>query len=196
MLITVDGLVTARREFGDTSCYIDILTKEYGVIEVVAKGVKKLNSPNSAACALFAYATFCLNKKGLNYSLNSAKIKHSFHELANDIKALALAAYFAELIKFTATPEQSSEDILRLMLIGLYELCRGGDLLTVKAVFEVRLAKELGFAPREDTTYLNLPLEKIFKVPVNDEFINSAEGYLLEQLDVTTFKTLEYFNKL
>jgi DNA repair protein RecO (recombination protein O) len=177
MLITVDGLVISRREFGDTSCFIDVFTKEYGVIEVMARGVKKLNSALAQPTALFSYSAFCFNKRDLRYTINSAKCKHSFHQLSGDLKRLALAAYFAELVKFTATPEQDSGGSLRLILMALYDLCR--DKYTIEEVkvrFEKGLATELGF----------------------DEEVNSisSEAHLLHHLERGRFKALEYFNSL
>ena len=36
MLVTVDGIVIGRRSIGENSCFIDVLTDEYGVIEATA----------------------------------------------------------------------------------------------------------------------------------------------------------------
>jgi len=147
-LVNVRGLVIARREVGDSSAYIDVLTEEYGVIEVLAHGVKKISGGILSAAALFTYADFCVSKRGLRRTLNSARIRYGFHGLSADITALALAAYFAETVKFTTPPEQPSGGIPRLMLIALYELCeKKRPLSFIKSAFELRLAAELGIAP-------------------------------------------------
>jgi len=180
MLITLEGLVIARREFGDSSVFIDVLTKEFGVIEVTAKGVKRLSSPLAQGTSLFAYCDFCLNRneRTLRYTLNSATSKLSFHGLSSDLRCLALAAYFAEVVAFTATPEQDSGELLRAVLMALYDLCR--DKYTppqIKAHFEVRLARILGFG---DTA----------------ECRGTPESHLLYHLDKESFKTLEYYKSL
>jgi DNA repair protein RecO (recombination protein O) len=177
MLVTIDGLVISRREFGETSCFIDVFTKEYGVIEVAAKGVKKLKSPLACATSLFAYCSFCFNKRNLRYTINSATPKLTFHRIANDLQRFALAAYFADAVKFTATPEQDSGNMLRLILIALYELCR--DKYTIEKIktdFETGFARELGFGEIPDGI--------------------TPEAYLLYNLDLKTFKTLDYFKNL
>ncbi|MCL1880609.1 MAG: DNA repair protein RecO [Oscillospiraceae bacterium] len=177
MLITVDGLVISRREFGDSSCFIDVLTSELGVIEVTAKGVKKLNSPLSTATALFSYCTFCFNKneRNLKYTLNSAKIKLTFHELSKELEKLSLASYFAELVKFTATPEQESGKILRYLLMALYDLMRDKyTIAKIKSDFERRLAKELGFG----------------------DLGEQPEIQLLQHLERESFKSLDYYSRL
>ena len=47
MLVTVEGIVVGKRDIGENNCFLDILTDKYGVIEVTAHGVKKVNSRNA-----------------------------------------------------------------------------------------------------------------------------------------------------
>ncbi len=148
MLVTIDGIVIGRRPIGENNCFIDVLTDEYGVIEVTAHGIRKINSKNSGACSLFAYSRFCLAKNGLKYTLNSAEPKFSFHGISADIEALSLATYFAEIFKATTAPEQEAAGFLRLMAISLFEIeKRRINLPQIKAVFELRIAAMLGFSP-------------------------------------------------
>ena len=148
MLVTVDGIIIGKRAIGENNCFLDILTDEYGVIEVTAHGILKMNSRNSGACVLFAYSRFCLAKKGLKYTLNSAEPKFSFHGISADLEALSLAAYFAEIIKSTTAPEQEAAGFLRLMAISLFEIeKRRITFSQIKAVFELRVASMLGFTP-------------------------------------------------
>ncbi len=148
MLVTVDGIVIGRRTIGENNCFIDVLTDEYGVIEATAHGIRKLTSKNAGACGLFSYSRFCFAKTGMNYTLNSAEPKYSFYGISSDLEALSLAAYFAEVLKDTATAEQESKGLIRFMSVSLYEIeKRRLPLSQIKAVFELRLAAMLGFAP-------------------------------------------------
>lgn len=148
MLVTVDGIVIGRRNIGENNCFLDILTEEYGVIEVTAHGVKKITSANFAASSLFSYSTFCLNKNDLRYSVNSSKPKYSFHELGHDLEGLSLAAYFVDLLKYTSSSEQSASGIVRFFAMTLFEIeKRRVSLAQIKAVFEMRLTSYLGFRP-------------------------------------------------
>lgn len=148
MLATIDGIVIGKRPIGEYNCFIDVLTDEYGVIEVMAHGIRKINSKYSGACGLFAYSRFCLAKNGFRYTLNSAEPKYSFHGISSDLEALSLAAYFAEIIKTTTASEQESAGFLRLMAITLFEIeKRRVTLDQIKAVFELRIISMLGFAP-------------------------------------------------
>ena len=147
MIVTYDGIVIARREVGENSVFIDILTDEQGIIEAAAHGANKINSSILSAAALFSYSTFSLSKSKLRYTVNSAKPKYTFHELGSDIEKLALASYFAQSVKFCTPSEQPQESIVRFFAISLFEIMHGRNPEAVKAAFELRYSAELGFAP-------------------------------------------------
>ena len=155
MLLTYDGIVVGRREVGDNSCFIDILTDEQGIIEAAAHGAKKINSNLLSSAALFSYSTFCLNKNKLRYTVNSAKPKYSFHALGSDIEKLSLASYFAQAVKHCTPSEQTQgehdrDSHVRFLAVALYETLHAGEqrpLLAVKSAFELRYSAMLGFAP-------------------------------------------------
>lgn len=155
MLVTYDGIVVGRREIGENSCFIDILTDEQGIVEATAHGAKKMNSSLLSSAALFSYSTFCLNKNKMRYTVNSAKPKFGFHELGTDIEKLALASYFAQAVKFCTSSEQnqlenSRDSLVRFFAVALYETLHAGEtrsLKAVKAAFELRYSVMLGFSP-------------------------------------------------
>lgn len=156
MLVTYDGIVVGRREVGDNSCFIDILTDEQGIVEAAAHGAKKINSNLLSSAALFSYSTFCLNKNKLRYTVNSAKPKYSFHALGSDIEKLALASYFAQAVKHCTPSEQvqgeaAHDSHVRFFAVSLYETLHAGNngrsILAVKSAFELRYSAMLGFAP-------------------------------------------------
>ena len=151
MLVTYDGIVISRREIGENSCFIDVLTDEQGIVEATAHGANKLNSGILSSAALFSYSTFCLSKSKLRYTVNSAKPKFSFHRLGEDITKLALASYFAQAVKFCTPSEQTQDSLVRFFAMALYEILNsdetGRSLNSIKAAFELRYSCELGFYP-------------------------------------------------
>lgn len=151
MLVTYEGIVISRREIGENSCFIDILTDEQGIVEAAAHGAKKMNSGIMSSTALFSYSVFCLSKSKLRYTVNSAKPKYSFHALGENITKLALASYFAQAVKFCTPSEQTQDSIVRFFAMSLYEITQtettGRSPDAIKAAFELRYCKELGFTP-------------------------------------------------
>lgn len=153
MIETYDGIILARREIGENSCFIDVLTDEKGLIEATAHGIKKLNSPIMSSAALFSYSTFSFSHSRTRYSVNSARQKFSFHKLGEDIYKLALASYFAQAMRACTPTEQdqsaeSRDSLVRFLAIALFETLRAERPLgAVKAAFELRYSSALGFTP-------------------------------------------------
>ncbi len=151
MLLTTTGVVIGERAYGENDKFIDIFTKDYGIIEVMVKGGRKLNSKNAASTALFSYSKFCVSKRGERYYLNSSEIKNTFYNLRFDVEKLALASYFAELLKYTVLSydsDESYEIILKLLLNTLYYLEKDShNIMLLKSIFEFRLLSEIGLIP-------------------------------------------------
>ncbi|MBP1560970.1 MAG: DNA repair protein RecO [Oscillospiraceae bacterium] len=149
MLVTVMGLVIAERNTGENDRFIDILTAEYGVIEVCVKGAQKITGKNNSSTQLFAYSKFCIRKRNDRFYLNSSEPERVFFKLRLDMKKLALASYFAEISRYCVTTGQSAKDAMSLLLNCLHFLSE--DLRScefLKSVFELRFMSEIGMLPQ------------------------------------------------
>lgn len=148
-LLTVKGVVLSQRQVGEQDQYIDILTEDRGVLEVLVKGSSRISSKSGSAVQLFAYSAFCLrkNKKG-GYALNSVSPIRIFYGLRTSLSAVALAAYFAQILRYSMLPQKQTPEILSLFLNSLHflEIQKYPESF-IKSVFELRLASLLGFMP-------------------------------------------------
>ena len=183
MLITLNGLVIGQRTVGENSCFLDIFTDKLGMIEVMAHGVKKINSKNSGASMLFSYSKFCVNKNGSRYTINSSEPICSFYGISKSIEALSLAAYFADVIRYCATSEENHSELLRFVCMTYYQLQNDRlPLDFIKAIFEFRFISHIGFMPdlracRECICYTHDPM---YFLP-NDGVIYCSDCY--EEMD-------------
>lgn len=137
-----------ERNVGESDKFIDVLTDEYGVIEISVRGARKGTSKSSSATQLFAYSLFCVNKRGDRYYLNSSEPIKIFYNLRENIEILSLAMYLADVIKISVSSEMPSGNILRLFLNSLHMLMNEKrDETLIKAIFELRIMTKLGFMP-------------------------------------------------
>lgn len=144
--LTVKGVVLRETPVGEADKLFDLMT-ENGILTVRARSVRKAGSKYAAVTQSFSCGEFCLRVSGERYYLDSAVPIELFYGLRTDLNALALAAYFSEVIRKTAT-QQSQPQLLRLFFMSLRHLSqqdRPPEM--VKAVFEMRLAAVLGMAP-------------------------------------------------
>lgn len=148
-MITIDGIVLKERSVGEQDKFIDILTKEHGLLEISVKGAKKINGKNSSSTQLFAYSRFCIQQRKNKFYLNSAEPIHIFYNLRASISVIALASYFADILRFSCTEEYSGNgEVMRLFLNCLYYLEKNlRSEAQIKSIFELRLMSEIGYMP-------------------------------------------------
>lgn len=148
MQIKTLGFVLKQRNIGENDRIVTVLTADFGVIEVSARGVKSSRSGISAVCQILTYSEFCLFKSKSGYIINSAEIVSSFYNLRLDVVKVALAGYFCELVTYLSPSAETAPDFLKLLLNTLYFLNeRKKDEKLLKAIFELRSISISGFMP-------------------------------------------------
>lgn len=174
MIINTTGLVIYSRIQGEANRSIDVLSPEYGAINISVRGGMKLTGSNAAATQLFAYSKFCIRIDKGRYYLDSSKVIRIFYELRNDIKSYTLACYLADICRYTGTANQTAYDVSRLMLNSLHYLCSGEkscDL--IKSIFELRFMADTGYIPNV------IGCAECFKYDGDDIYLLIKEGKLL-----------------
>lgn len=147
-MTTVKGIVIKERSAGEQDKFIDILTEEYGVIELTVKGAKKINGKSGSSTQLFAYSVFCYSQRKDYMILNSAEPIRIFYGLRDSLSKISLASYFADVLRFCIKPETKNGGIMRLFLNTLHYLEKNlRDEKMLKSIFELRLMSEIGFMP-------------------------------------------------
>lgn len=147
-MITLEGIVLKERAFGEQDKFIDILTKDRGLLELSVKGARKINGKSSASTQLFAYSRFCIDQKKDRFRLNSAEPIHIFYGLRSSLSAISLASYFTDILKYSTAELMDSGNVLRLFLNTLFYLEKGNrSEQLLKSIFELRLMSEIGFMP-------------------------------------------------
>ena len=146
---TTDGLIIRDTgAVGEADRFITVLTRDFGVIRVSARGVRQVKNRNAAATQLLCYAQLVLQSSHDTYYLDTARPKRMFFELRDNIETLALAQYFCELAAVLAPREEPAEEFLRLLLNALHLLGEGGfSARQIKAVVELRLLVLAGYGP-------------------------------------------------
>ena len=150
MLLEVKGVVIRTLNLSESDRLITILTEQHGTLTAYANNSRSLKSRYMAAAQLFCYGSYVLYKKGDRFWVREVELIESFFGLRDSVEHMALAAYLCEVLSDVTTTEADPE-ILRLTLNSLYALAnRIAPLGKIKAVFEIRLAAQIGFMPDLD----------------------------------------------
>ena len=147
MQIKTSGIVIRQKASGDDRL-VTLLTKDNGVLQASARGAKKPRGHLTSATELFCYSNLTLFFYKDYYTIDSIEVEQSFFELRNDLTALSLASYFAELCCELIPQEEEAGELLRLLLNCLHFLIGQKRPATlIKSIFEWRVLSLAGFMP-------------------------------------------------
>ena len=151
MLIGIKGLVLKTIPRTDSDRLIVLFTVERGKITVCAKGSRSAKSKILPCIEPFSYSEFVLYEKDGYFWIKEGLLLENFYAIREDVKKLALASYICEVLDLAVYENMEEPELLRLGLNSLYAIASDlRPLQMVKAVFEMRAAMLLGFAPNVD----------------------------------------------
>ena len=152
-LVSTDALVLHAFDYRETSRIVRLITRELGIVSVIARGARRPRNKFGAALDLFASGEVQLTTAvGRDlHSLNAFEATRSRPALAESLDRFAAAAVLAELLLRFA-PEQEDPGLLDVVTDALDALCDAppGEAAPVALGGAWCLAAELGFAPALD----------------------------------------------
>lgn len=145
--LKTQGIVLKCADYKEADRMITLLTPDYGLINVSARGVRRQNAKLRFAAELFTYGGYMLNDKNGRYALMGCILKDSFYALREDIDKMCAASSMVEIINYAGTHQPQPEifDLLRGCLFTLC-ICQASA-KAVLTLFIARLLKISGFLP-------------------------------------------------
>jgi len=143
-----EGIILARRNYGEADRIISILSKNYGRITVLAKGIRRPTSRKRGHLEVFSQIKFQAKRgKGLDI-LTEAETIENYGELRTNLKKAALAYFFMEAIGRMTHEDEPQPELYSSLLKNLKILKHEEKLRTLKDNFIVEVLTLLGFWPK------------------------------------------------
>jgi DNA repair protein RecO (recombination protein O) len=145
------GVILKRKNYRESDRIITVLTREFGKIKTIAKGVRKISSRRSGHLEIFTNAKFILYEgRAFDYITQVSAINH-YEPFRNDLRKASCAYYVCELADYLLPDGQEHPE--------MYErLCQSFSILAETETEEDRhielykfaldMLWELGFLPR------------------------------------------------
>ena len=164
-----EGIILARRNFGEADRILVVFSRGQGKISLIAKGIRQLKSKKRGSLEVFSQINFQATKTKSIDILTEVEIKNSFLSLRKDLKKVAMAYYFVEVIGRSLGENQKSEKVFDILLESFEELkVRETQLRDLKEKFICRVLVALGFWPKgEKLENADLILEEVLERRVN-----------------------------
>lgn len=144
MIREFEGIIVSETPYGESSKIINILTKEDGVVGVMAKGAKKLKSPLRASTEKFTLGTFNVyyHKDKLS-TLVSADVINPLYAIKTDIVKIGYLTYIVELAHQTAK-QNDDKNIYSILKSTILKIEEGLDPRIMTNILEVKMLDYLG----------------------------------------------------
>lgn len=161
------GFVVRRINFRDADRILTIYTQEYGKIEVLAKGIRKINSKRASHTELLNHIDFQTVSGRGGLVLTQTNLINSFANKRSSLPYLTSLFYICELVSKLCPLEQKNENIYSLL----------EDFLTAKngtktlSEFQRGILSSLGYWDKSkvitDVAEINRYIETILEKKLN-----------------------------
>lgn len=134
-------------DFGETDRILTLLTRHFGKVSVVAKGIRKPTSRLAGHAEPLTHATYQL-ARGRNLDvLTGAESRALYRALREDLHGIAAGWYIAELADRFAMERSPSAPLFDLVESALRHLAAGYAPALVCRWFDLHLLDRTGFRP-------------------------------------------------
>ena len=149
MIRTTDALILQAKPLRETSRIFVFLTRDYGKLVTLAKGVHREEGRFVSPLDSLTYNRIVFYERprsGLHL-LTQCDLMEGFLPLRGNLEAMACAFYLSELADRTAQPGVREEWLFSLLLESLWELSSGMPSVLLARAFEIKLLAHGGFMP-------------------------------------------------
>ena len=147
MIREVDGIIISSRDYSETSKILNVLTEEYGIIGVMAKGSRTLRSPLRSVTDKLTYGKFMIFYKENKLSiLSEVNIIDPFKEVKKSIELISYASYLLDLSE-QVIKQTAHSYVYPLLIQALVKLNEKYDPLVITNILELKYLDYLGVLP-------------------------------------------------
>jgi len=143
----VEGIIISEKPYGETSKIIQCLTKQYGLIGIIAKGCRSLKSPLRSSTSKLIYGNFNIRyKKDKLSTLVSVDVINPFKNIMKDLTKISYAAFLVDLTEQVYKQNQN-EQIYELLKNALIKINDDYDSAVITNILELKYLHFLGVMP-------------------------------------------------
>lgn len=156
------GIVLKRNNINEYDKIITLLTKDYGKISLIAKGVKKVTSRKRGSLEVFSLIKFhAVATKGIDI-LTEVELLDGFKEIRLSLKKILLGYYFCETVLKLTHENDVNPEIFLILKKYLSRLKIEQRLKILRFNFVEDLMISAGYYPSDE------------KIINHDDFLNNV----------------------
>lgn len=163
-----EGIILSRKNYGEADRILVIMTKNYGKVSLLAKGIRKLQSRKRGHLEIFSKVKFsAVTAKGFDI-LTEATVLNNFSDLRLNLNKITLAYYFCEVVNKITREGEKQLTVYSLLTTALEQLETAKNLKVLRKEFILKLLIEMGYWPK-NKNMLNhdIELEEVMERKIN-----------------------------
>ena len=173
----MEAVVITHRELGEADRIVKVFSLENGKLNILAKGVRKIQSRKAAHLEPFTQSALVLARGKSFWIVTQAETINAFQQIREDLRKTTDALYILELVDKVSTEGQPEQYLYRLTIDTLRRINAVGDTFNAVRFFEFRFLDTAGFRPE----LINcVACKKVIK-PENQYFSPVQGGILCPQ---------------
>jgi DNA repair protein RecO (recombination protein O) len=150
MIVSTDAIVLRGRKQGDTSKLATLYTRDFGKIDVIAKGAREQKSKFGGALEMFAYSRVVLyknNRPDALSLLSNAESVEPNHGILRSLARMETATNIIELMLRAMHDEEANTELFELLATTLKAIAQWDDhaARAVQFRFYLDFARQMGF---------------------------------------------------
>ena len=147
----VKGIIISEKPYKESSKLLNIITEEYGVISLIAKGSKRLKNNLRSVSTKLTYAEFQINyKEGKLSNLICADVINPLNNIKKDLLKISYATYLLDLTS-QVLKENNNKNIYNILESSILKIEDGFDPEVITDILELKYLSYLGISPNFDT---------------------------------------------
>jgi len=151
MIEKIEGIIYSCQDYGETSKILQVITKEYGIIGIMAKGCKSMKSNLRSVTDKMTYGYFHIYYKQEKLSiLSSVDVIDNLKNIKKDINKISYASYLLEL-SYQVLKHSYRKEVFDLLINGLIKIDENYDPMVIMNILELKYLDFLGVMPIIDS---------------------------------------------
>ncbi len=144
-----EALVLRTTDYSNTSLIVSMYTRDFGRVEVIAKGARRETSPYHAVLDLAnrVQAVFYRHTHGQIHTLSECSLIDDYYGLRQDLFRFYAGSHVLELLSGLTAAEDTNPELFELAATGMEALSAGPEPGGSLLVFQTDLLRILGYLP-------------------------------------------------
>jgi len=147
MIERIEGIIIKDSSYSETSKLITLITREHGIINLLAKGAKTLKSPLRSTTTKLTHGYFnIIYKESKLSTLKEVDIIDYYKNIKQDINKISYASYILELVE-QVIKQTNNEEVFDNLIYSLKKIEENMNPLVITNILELKCLDYLGVMP-------------------------------------------------